>query len=89
MNGQRIGYIRVSTFDQHPEQQLEGVQVDRTFTDKASDKDDKRPQLEALMSFARADNTVVVHSMDRLARNLDDLCRIVQTLTSFHLSLHS
>ena len=81
MNGQRIGYVRVSTFDQNPERQLEGVQVDRTFVDTASGKDVKRPQLEALMSFARDGDTVVVHSMDRLARNLDDLRRIVQTLT--------
>jgi DNA invertase Pin-like site-specific DNA recombinase len=81
MNGQRIGYIRISTFDQNPERQLEGVQIDRTFTAKASGKDVKRPQLEALMSFAHAGDTVVVHSMDRLARNLDDLRRIVQTLT--------
>ena len=81
MNGQRIGYIRVSTFDQNPERQLESIQGDRTFTDKASGKDVKRPQLEALMSFVRAGDTVVVHSMDRLARNLDDLRRIVQTLT--------
>jgi DNA invertase Pin-like site-specific DNA recombinase len=34
------------------------------------------------MSFVRTGDTVVVHSMDRLARNLDDLRRIVQTLTS-------
>lgn len=81
MNGQRIGYIRVSTFDQNPERQLEGIQVDHTFTDKASGKDIKRPQLEALMSFARAGDTMIVHSMDRLARNLDDLSCIVQTLT--------
>ena len=52
MQGQRIGYVRVSSFDQNPERQLEGVQVAR-----------------------------VLHSMDRLARNLDDLRRIVQGLT--------
>jgi DNA invertase Pin-like site-specific DNA recombinase len=46
------------------------------FTDKASGKDTKPPQLQALMAFARAGDTVVVHSMDRLARNLDDLRRI-------------
>ncbi|MGU4577190.1 recombinase family protein, partial [Escherichia coli] len=84
MTGQRIGYIRVSTFDQNPERQLEGVKVDRAFSDKASGKDVKRPQLEALISFARTGDTVVVHSMDRLARNLDDLRRIVQTLTQRH-----
>ena len=81
MKGQRIGYIRVSTFDQNPERQLEGIQVDRTFTDKASGKDVHREQLEVLMTFVRTGDTVVVHSMDRLARNLDDLRRIVQSLT--------
>lgn len=81
MAGQRIGYIRVSTYDQNPDRQLEHVAIDRTFTDKASGKDFKRPQLEALLGFARTGDTVVVHSMDRLARNLDDLRRIVQTLT--------
>jgi DNA invertase Pin-like site-specific DNA recombinase len=81
MAGQRIGYVRVSTFDQNPERQLDSTPVDRTFTDRASGKDAKRPQLEDMMSFARTGDTVVVHSMDRLARNLDDLCRIVQTLT--------
>ena len=81
MIGQRVGYIRVSTFDQNPERQLDGIEVDRVFTDKASGKDVKRPELEELMRFARAGDTVVVHSMDRLARNLDDLRRIVQTLT--------
>lgn len=43
MIGQRIGYIRVSTFDQNPERQLDNIGVDRIFTDKASGKDTKRP----------------------------------------------
>jgi DNA invertase Pin-like site-specific DNA recombinase len=81
MSGQCIGYIRVSTLDQNTERQLDGIEVDRTFTDKASGKDTKRPQLELMMSFVRSGDTVIAHSMDRLARNLDDLRRIVQTLT--------
>jgi len=81
MNGQRIGYIRVSTLDQNPERQLENIDVDRIFSDKASGKDVKRPQLEELMDFVREGDTVIVHSMDRLARNLDDLRHLVQTLT--------
>lgn len=81
MQGKRIGYIRISVFDQNPARQLEQVQVDRTFTDKASGKDTKRPELEALLGFVREGDTVVVHSMDRLARNLDDLRRLVQSLT--------
>ena len=42
MSGQRIGYIRVSTLDQHTERQLDGIELDKTFTDKASGKDTKR-----------------------------------------------
>jgi DNA invertase Pin-like site-specific DNA recombinase len=81
LSGQRIGYIRVSSFDQNPERQLDDVAVDRAFTDKASSKDVQRPALEELCAFVRHGDTVVVHSMDRLARNLDDLRRIVQGLT--------
>ena len=81
MLGQRIGYVRVSTFEQNTERQLENVSVDRVFTDKASGKDTQRPQLEALMHFVREGDTVIVHSMDRLARNLDDLRRLVQGFT--------
>jgi len=81
MNGQRIGYVRVSSLDQNPDRQLEQIPVDRTFTDKASGKDVARPQLDALLRFARDGDTVVVHSMDRLARNLDDLRQIVRSLT--------
>ncbi len=81
MNGQWIGYVRVSSLDQNPDRQLEQIPVDRTFTDKASGKDVERPQLDALLRFARDGDTVVVHSMDRLARNLDDLRQIVRSLT--------
>ena len=81
MHGQRIGYVRVSSFDQNPERQLEQVEVDKVFTDMASGKDIRRPELERLLAFVREGDTVVVHSMDRLARNLDDLRHLVQGLT--------
>jgi DNA invertase Pin-like site-specific DNA recombinase len=81
MKGQRVGYVRVSTIDQNTERQLEGLQLDRVFTDKASGKDTKRPQLEAMLQFVREGDAVVVHSMDRLARNLDDLRKLVLGLT--------
>lgn len=80
-NGQRVGYVRVSTVEQNTVRQLQSVAVDRTFTDTASGRDASRPQLQALLRFVRDGDTVVVHSMDRLARNLDDLRRLVQTLT--------
>jgi len=87
MAGHRVGYVRVSSFDQNSERQLENVALDRTFTDKASGKDVQRLQREALLSFVRQGDTVVVHSMDRLARNLDDLRRIVATLTQRGVSV--
>jgi DNA invertase Pin-like site-specific DNA recombinase len=88
MIGQQVGYIRVSSFDQHPERQLDGIALDRSFIDMASGKDMARPQLEALMTFVRSGDTVVVHSMDRLARNLDDLRRVVQGLTARGIRIH-
>lgn len=81
MTGQRIGYIRVSSEDQNPERQLEGVLVDRVFIDKASAKDVNRPQLQELLSFIRQGDVLIVHSLDRLARNLTDLRDLVTTLT--------
>jgi len=81
LQGYRIGYVRVSSFDQNPDRQLEHVQVDKVFTDKASGKDVHRPELDNLLAFVREGDTVVVHSMDRLARNLDDLRRMVKHLT--------
>lgn len=79
--GQRVGYLRVSTLDQNTERQLDGVALDKTYIDKASGKDANRPQLEAAIGYVREGDTLVVHSMDRLARNLDDLRRIVRELT--------
>lgn len=78
---QRIGYIRVSTIDQNTERQLEGLKLDRTFTDKASGKDVNRPQLKDALRYLRDGDTLVVHSLDRLARNLMDLKTIVKNLT--------
>jgi DNA invertase Pin-like site-specific DNA recombinase len=76
----RVGYVRVSTVDQNTARQLDGIEVERTFTDKASG-DTTRPKLDELIAFVRDADTVIVHSMDRLARNLDNLRRLVRTLT--------
>jgi DNA invertase Pin-like site-specific DNA recombinase len=81
MTGQRIGYKRVSSVDQNTSRQLEGVAVDDTFTDKASGKDVNRPELQAALKHLRKGDTLVVHSMDRLARNLGDLLKLVNDLT--------
>jgi DNA invertase Pin-like site-specific DNA recombinase len=82
-----IGYIRVSSWEQNPERQLEGKTLDKVFLDKASGKDIQRPQLEALLDYVREGDCVFVHSMDRLARNLDDLRGIVAKLNNKHVQL--
>ena len=82
MSGKRVGYIRVSSFDQNTDRQLEEIQLDKRFIDKASGKDINRPAFTELLNYVREDDLVIVHSMDRLARNLDDLRRIVQNLTA-------
>lgn len=79
--GMKVGYVRVSSVDQNPDRQLDGVSVDRVFTDKASGRDVRRDQLQEMLAFVREGDTIVVHSMDRLARNVDDLRRIVKSQT--------
>ena len=81
MPGHQVGYVRVSTADQNIQHQLDGQQLDRVFTDELSGKDTVRPELAAMIHYVRDGDTVMVHSMDRLARNLDDLRRLVRDLT--------
>lgn len=80
--GKRIGYQRVSSVGQNTERQLDGVDVDKMFTDYASGKDANRPELTKALDYMREGDTLVVHSLDRLGRNLEDLKRIVRELTA-------
>ncbi len=80
MTGKKIGYIRVSSLEQNSQRQLEGLKLNKRFVDKDSGKDTVRPELEAMLDYVREGDTVVVHSMDRLARNLDDLRQLVTRL---------
>lgn len=79
--GQEVGYVRVSSLLQNTARQLDGVQLDKMFEDRASGKDTHRPQLEACLAHLRDGDTLHVHSMDRLARNVDDLRKMVKELT--------
>lgn len=87
MTGKRIGYVRVSTFDQNPDRQLEGVQLDKKFVDYASARSTDRAQLKLMLEFVREDDIVIVHSMDRLARNVKDLRNLVDILISNHVQV--
>ena len=79
--GKRVGYVRVSSVDQNEGRQLDGLELDKVFADKASGKDVARPHLKAALEYLRDGDVLVVHSMDRLARNMADLQRLVQELT--------
>lgn len=87
-SGKRIGYVRVSTVEQNPDRQLEGVQLDRKFVEFASARDTNRPQLRILLEYVRDGDTVFVHSMDRLARNIMDLRKIVDGLVERDVQVH-
>jgi DNA invertase Pin-like site-specific DNA recombinase len=79
--GQTIGYVRVSTVDQNTDRQLDGLQMDKVFTDHASGKDTNRPALIECLKYVREGDTLVVHSMDRLARSTVDMLTTVEDLT--------
>ena len=87
MSGKQIGYIRVSTIDQNTDRQLHGIELDKVFEDKCSGKDTNRPQLKACLEYLRDGDTLVVHSIDRLARSLRDLLNIVQDLLARKVSI--
>lgn len=86
-----IGYIRVSTADQNPERQrteLEAADVEEIYEDRVSGKNLDRPQLQEMLAFIRKGDTIIVHSLDRLARNLSDLLKTVEALTQKGVSIH-
>ena len=76
-----IGYIRVSTVGQNHDRQLSGLALDKVFSDQISGKAINRPGLKRCFEYLREGDTLHVHSMDRLARNLKDLQFIVDDLT--------
>ena len=80
----RVGYIRVSTVEQHEDRQvkdlIENGKVSKVFIDKMSGKDTNRPQLKAMLDYVRENDTVVVSEYSRLARSTRDLIDIVETL---------
>ena len=80
----KIGYVRVSTVEQHEERQVvelqEKVGIERTFIDKLSGKNTERPELQKMIDFAREGDTIYVSEFSRLARSTKDLLDIVQKL---------
>ncbi|AXN01969.1 recombinase family protein [Acetobacter pomorum] len=83
MVGQIIAYVRVSSVDQNTDRQrFDGVKVDKIFTDKCSGGTRNRPALTEMLRYVREGDTILCHSIDRLARDLQDLLHLVETLTA-------
>lgn len=90
--GMIYAYIRVSTVDQNIARQQQALadswpNIDKIFTDKASGKDTNRPQLQAMLMILNSGDTVIIHSIDRLCRNIMDMCTITTNLQSRGVSL--
>lgn len=85
---EHIGYIRVSSEGQNTARQLDGITLDRTFTDKLSGATKDREQLQACLAYVRKGDTLHVHAMDRLARSLRDLLEIIETTLAKGVSVH-
>lgn len=75
---QVIGYVRVSTTEQNTDRQLDDVELDKLFIDKKTGTTKQRPELQKLLEYVRYGDTVIVHSLDRLARNFNDLLDIIK-----------
>lgn len=88
MKGCKVGYIRVSSLEQNPERQLEGIEIHHSFIERLSGKNRERPKLAEMINFIRIGDEVYIHSMDRLARNLDDLLHIVKEILHKGCSIH-
>lgn len=80
--GMNIGYIRVSSFEQHMDRQLEDIQLDRIYRDIISGKDIERPELKKCLAYLKEGDILHVHSIDRLTRNLRDLLHLLEEMTN-------
>ena len=88
----RIAYVRVSTEEQNEARQREALKqyrIEKWFCEKRSAKDTNRPQLEAMLEFARSGDTIYIHDFSRLARNTQDLLRLVQRMQQKEIQLIS
>ncbi len=77
-----VGYIRVSSVDQNTDRQLANVNLTKIFTDKISGSVSSRPALSECLNYVREGDVLHIHSIDRLARNLVDLQKLLHDLTN-------
>jgi DNA invertase Pin-like site-specific DNA recombinase len=85
MHTRHIGYVRVSTDDQHCENQIlelvkAGVDRKHIYQDTASGGQWDRPQLHKALDYLREGDTLVVWKLDRLSRSLSDLLMLMERI---------
>ncbi len=78
MTSKTFSYIRVSSKDQNEQRQIDtmlalGVQERDLFIDKLSGKDTNRPKYQALKQVVRTGDTIIIDSITRLSRNMEDI----------------
>ena len=88
MKGQKIGYIRVSTVDQNTDRQLADIELDKVFEEKVSAKTADRPELQQMLGHIREGDEIYIHDISRLARNIEDLHRLVNEIIEKGCSVH-
>lgn len=87
-----IAYVRVSTIEQNESRQKEGLKaynIDKWFEEKVSAKDTNRPELKAMLEFARDGDTIYVWDFSRLARSTKDLLELVELMQNKGIHLKS
>ena len=71
------GYIRVSSWDQNEDRQLDAlktlVKLKNIYMDKQSGKDFNRPQYKKLVGRLKKDDLLYIKSIDRLGRNYEEI----------------
>ena len=87
-----IGYARVSTDDQHLDNQraaLRAAGCQRIYEEKISGAKRERPELTRLLDHAREGDVLVATRLDRLARSTRDLLEIAELLKRASVGLRS
>jgi DNA invertase Pin-like site-specific DNA recombinase len=92
--GLELGYARVSTTKQSLDRQLgaliaAGIPDQRIYTDKKTGTTIDRDGLTALLKYARGGDTIVVHTLDRLGRNLREVLNLVHDLAERGIGVRS
>ncbi len=87
MTHQVVGYKRVSSESQNTDRQLADIKLDKEFVDTMSGYTKERPGLKDCMEYVRQGDTLVIDSIDRLARNLHDLQDLIDSLVKKGVSV--